>query len=157
MFGRTKTMIRNILIVEDEPLVAFDNELHVAAAGYQVVATVDNEVDAIAALAAHDVQLVLADVKLANGGRGTEVARIAHGKRIAVLFVTGSCPADAKQYAIGCLKKPYTAKELVAGIRAVDQMLSGEQSKALPAGLSLFESANSPSVGGREIGAKADY
>lgn len=129
------------MIVEDEPLVAFDNELHVASAGYRVVATVDNEADAIAALAAHDVQLVLADVKLANGGRGTEVARVAHGKNIAVLFVTGSCPADAKQYAIGCLNKPYTARELVAGIKAVDELLSGRQPKALPAVFSLYETA----------------
>lgn len=141
MFGKSKSTIRNILIVEDEPLVAFDNELHVAAAGYRVVATVDNEADAIAALAAHDVQLVLADVKLANGGSGTQVARIAHGKGIAVLFVTGSCPADAQKYAIGCLIKPYTARELVAGIKAVDQLLAGAKPKAMPSVMSIYESA----------------
>lgn len=138
MFGKPKKMIQNILIVEDEALVAFDNELRVAAAGYRVVATVDNEADALAALAAHDIQLVLADVNLANGGSGTHVAKVANGKNIAVLFVTGTCPADAKKYAIGCLTKPYSARELVDGIKSVDSILAGKIPKNMPAALSLY-------------------
>ncbi len=47
LFGKRKRIVKRILIVEDEPLVAFDNETMVADAGYQVVATVDDYAGAI--------------------------------------------------------------------------------------------------------------
>ena len=42
LFGKRERRIRRILIVEDEPLVAFDNEYMLKDAGYEIVATVDN-------------------------------------------------------------------------------------------------------------------
>ena len=132
--GRSKT----ILIVEDEPLVAFDNELHVVDAGYRVVATVDNEGEAIAILQREPIDLVLADVNLSRGGSGIEVARIASELDIPVLFATGACPGDARQFAIGCLNKPYTAAELVKAIHAVDLMIRGKTPKGMPKPLNLY-------------------
>ena len=41
LFERQSHTLRRLLIVEDEPLVAFDNEHVLTDAGYQVVATVD--------------------------------------------------------------------------------------------------------------------
>ena len=46
LFGKRERLIRRILIVEDEPLVAFDNEHTLTDAGYEVVATVDSYADA---------------------------------------------------------------------------------------------------------------
>ena len=37
LFGKRERLIRRILIVEDEPLVAFDNEYLLKDAGYEVV------------------------------------------------------------------------------------------------------------------------
>ena len=51
LFGRQSRHVKRILIVEDEPLVAFDNETMVAAAGYTVVATVDRVGEALEVLA----------------------------------------------------------------------------------------------------------
>lgn len=42
LFGRRERRINRIMVVEDEPLVAFDNESMLQDAGYVVVATVDN-------------------------------------------------------------------------------------------------------------------
>lgn len=138
LFSRFTRSIKTILIVEDEPLVAFDNELRVVDAGYRVAATVDTEAEAIAVLQRDPIDLVLADVNLSRGGSGVEVARVASERNIPVLFATGACPGHAKQYAIGCLIKPYSAVELVRAIDAVDRLIVGKTPKTMPRPLNLY-------------------
>ncbi len=137
-FRKYKRTIENILIVEDEPLVAFDNELHLADAGYKVVATVDNATDAMRWIEKEQVQLVLADINLRGVRGGVDVAKAASEMNIAVLFATGACPEGAKELAAGCLSKPYSAKELVQAIQAVDMLIRGEKLKSMPRALTLF-------------------
>lgn len=138
LFARFTRSIKTILIVEDEPLVAFENELRVSDAGYRVVATVDTQAEAIAVLEREAIDLVLADVELSCGGSGIAVAQVASGLNIPVLFATGTCPKLARQYAIGCLNKPYSAAELTKAIRAVDLLIRGKTPKAMPKALSLY-------------------
>ena len=76
LFGKRERTLKRILIVEDEPLVAFDNEHFLREAGYEIVATVDSVTDAVEAMG-NGVDLVLADVKLSDGGNGGDVARAA--------------------------------------------------------------------------------
>ena len=141
LFGRRERVIRRILIVEDEPLVAFDNEQSLAEAGYEVVGTVDNLADAVRVLADEEVDLVLSDIKLSGEGDGMDVARAASAKSVPVLFVTGNCPVEARSLGIGCLAKPYTDRILRAALEALDAKLQGRTVKRLPAGLSLYEQA----------------
>jgi len=138
LFSHFTRSIKAILIVEDEPLVAFDNELRVVDAGYRVVATVDNELEAIAILQREQIDLVLADINLSGGGSGVEVAKIASGLDIPVLFATGTCPNLARQFAIGCLNKPFSAAELVKAIHAVDLLICGQTPKSMPKPLNLY-------------------
>jgi hypothetical protein len=42
LFAKRERAIRRIVIIEDEPLIAFDNEHLLGEAGYEVVATIDN-------------------------------------------------------------------------------------------------------------------
>jgi len=141
LFTKRERKIRRILVVEDEPLVAFDNEYSLGEAGYEVVATVDNLADAIKAMDEEDVQLVLTDIRLRGEGDGIGVARAAQGRSIPVLFVTGHCPVEAQSLACGCLAKPYTDRTLKSALAAVDALLSGRRPKRLPTGLSLYEKA----------------
>lgn len=138
LFGKHSPKIKRILVVEDEPLVAFDNEHLLQDAGYTVVATVDRVADALAVISAEPLDLVLADVSLSGDGDGIDVARAAKAKGIALLFVTGACPLDAQALAVGCLAKPYSARDLIAAIQAVDATLAGRKVKRMPQGLSLF-------------------
>ena len=64
LFGKRKRIVKRILIVEDEPLTAFDNENMLGDAGYEVVATIDNFDEAIALLDARKIDLILSDVHL---------------------------------------------------------------------------------------------
>ena len=141
LFGKRERAIRRILIVEDEPLVAFDNEYSLGDAGYEVVATVDSLAEAVRVLAEEEVDLVLSDIKLNGDGDGMDVARAAAAKSVPVLFVTGNCPAEAHTLGIGCLAKPYSDKVLKSALQALDRKLQGNPVKRLPAGLSLYDTA----------------
>ncbi|MBW4329417.1 response regulator [Stakelama sp. CBK3Z-3] len=141
LFGKKKRRINNVLIVEDEPLVAFDTEHFLGDEGFQIVATVDSVADAIALIEqGAEIDLVLVDVRLADGS-GTDVARAAHGHGISALFVTGDCPTDARDVAAGCLAKPYSQRDLLAAIDAIDAVKGGHRPKKLPDNFSLFRSA----------------
>ncbi|HYJ81781.1 MAG TPA: response regulator [Allosphingosinicella sp.] len=139
LFGKRERAIRRILIVEDEPLVAFDNEHLLRECGYEVVATVDTLADAVRVLGEEEVDLVLSDIKLNGDGDGMDVARAAGARQVPVLFVTANCPLEARSLGIGCLAKPYTDKVLKGALEAVDRKVSGKRAKRLPAGLSLYE------------------
>ena len=139
LFGKRERTIRRIMIVEDEPLVAFDNEYSLGEAGYEVIATVDSLADAVRVLAEREVDLILSDIKLRGDGDGMDVARAAAAKRVPVLFVTGNCPSEARSLGIGCLAKPYSDKTLKTALAALDRKLQGAPVKRLPAGLSLYE------------------
>jgi DNA-binding response OmpR family regulator len=142
LFGKRERTIRRILVVEDEPLVAFDNEHLLSEAGYEVVATVDNLADAARVIQEEDgLDLVLTDVTLNGDGNGMDVARAAFAKGIPVLFVTATCPVEAQALGVGCLAKPYSDKMLKVALEALDQKLQGHAVKKLPAGLSLYERA----------------
>ncbi|MEA3016186.1 MAG: two-component system, response regulator PdtaR [Sphingomonadales bacterium] len=142
LFGKRERLIRRILVVEDEPLVAFDNEHSLGEAGYEVVATVDSLAEAQAVIESDEqIDLVLTDIALSGDGDGTDVARVARDRGIPVLFVTGSCPEGAQGLAVGCLAKPYTDKVLKTALDCLDDVLQGKEVKKLPPQLNLYAPA----------------
>jgi two-component system, response regulator PdtaR len=141
LFGKRERRIRRILIVEDEPLVAFDNEYMLQDAGYEVVATVDSYAGAAAAIEGEEIDLVLTDLSLAGEGDGTDVARAARARGVAVLFVTGHSTADVEGLALGCLAKPYSEKILLGALKAIDGHLQGKHPKKVPEQLTLWAQA----------------
>jgi len=139
IFARKKRQIARLLVVEDEPLVAFDNEHFLSDASFEIVATVDRVADAVRVIEGEgDVDLVLVDVNLADGS-GVDVARAAHARGVAVLFVTGNFPDDAAIYADGLLAKPYAQRDLLHAIAAIEAKRGGRPVKKLPGGFRLFE------------------
>jgi DNA-binding response OmpR family regulator len=141
LFGRRERAIHRIVIVEDEPLIAFDIEHMLGDAGYEVVATVDNLADVTRLLGEESFDLILSDIQLRGEGDGMDVARAAAAKKVPVLFVSGNCPVDAQTLGVGCLAKPYSEKTLKSALMALDRKLRGEKVKRLPPGLSLYETA----------------
>lgn len=140
LFSKRERLIRRILVVEDEPLVAFDNEHMLGDAGYEVVATVDNVTDAERVIAGEQLDLVLTDITLSGARTGVDVARAAAARQVPVLFVTGNCPVEARTLSVGCLAKPYTEKTLISALDALDKSFGGQAVKRLPAGLTLYGS-----------------
>ena len=138
LFGKRERRISRIMIVEDEPLVAFDNEHMLQDAGYEVVATVDSLEDALAVIEDEQLDLVLTDIALSGEGDGTDVARAAGAKRIPVLFVSGNCSEEAKSLALGCLAKPYGERILLGALEAIDDHLQGKNVRKVPDQLTLY-------------------
>jgi two-component system, response regulator PdtaR len=141
LFGKRKQIVKRILIVEDEPLTAFDNENMLGDAGYEVVATVDDLDEALKILEAGQIDLILSDVRLRGDQTGIELARAAKAKGIPTLFATGHSYPGAAEVAVGCVMKPYTERQLCKAIEAVDRHLQGEQVKP-PKGVELFVAAD---------------
>ena len=143
MFGRGRQdkvkETRRILVVEDEPLIAFDTEHLLTEAGYDVVATVDNAAEALRLIAAGGIDLVTADVNLRGEGTGIDIARKAREAGLAVLFVSGQCPIEARSLADGCLAKPHAPRDLLVAIAAVAAVRAVANPGRLPRGLTLYE------------------
>jgi DNA-binding response OmpR family regulator len=136
--GRTPKAIRSVLVVEDEPLVAFDNEHVLETAGYRVAATVEDYEHAVSVIEEDEVDLVIADIALHGDKTGIDVARHAHSRGLPVLFVTGACPTHVEEMAVGCLAKPYLPRDLVGAVEAIDARLRGDEPLRVPMGLRLF-------------------
>ena len=137
LFGKRNQVVKRILIVEDEPLTAFDNENMLSDAGYEIVATVDDFDEALEVIEREAVDLILSDVRLRTQQNGIDLAHAAKAKGIPTLFATGHAYPAAANVAVGCLKKPYTERQLCKAIECVDRHLQGETVKP-PKGLDLF-------------------
>ena len=138
LFGKRNRVVKRILIVEDEPLTAFDNEVTLADLGYDVVATLDNFDNAIAHLGREQIDLILSDVRLSGERTGLDLAKAAKERGIPVLFSTGmQLPEEATGLALGCLSKPYNERQLRDALDSVDRLLAGERVKPTK-GLELY-------------------
>ena len=138
LFGKRKRVVNRILIVEDEPLLAFDNEVMLGDLGYEVVATLDSFEDAIELLDREEIDLILSDYRLSGERTGLDLARAAKNRGIPIVFSTGhKLPAESAQLALGCITKPYNERTLKLALNAVDKRLSGKIAKP-PKGVELF-------------------
>ena len=79
----------DVLIIEDEPIIAMDIEELVASCGHRVVGVAATERDAVAIAERCRPGLILADINLGSGGDGTSaVSRILRSHYAPVIFVT---------------------------------------------------------------------
>ena len=143
LFGKRKQVVKRILVVEDEPLTAFDNENMLGDAGYEVVATVDDLEEALQVLEREKIDLILSDVRLRGDRTGLELAALAKQKGIPTLFATGNAHPDISTLSVGCVLKPYTGRQLCKAIEAVDHHLQGRKVKP-PKGVELFIPTDDP-------------
>ncbi len=79
----------DVLIIEDEPLIAMDLENLVEGLGHRVVGLARTHKEAIAAAQAKRPGLILADIQLADNSSGLEaVNEILLGVEVPVIFIT---------------------------------------------------------------------
>lgn len=79
----------DVLIIEDEPIIAMDIEELVHSCGHRVVGVAATESEAVDIAARTKPGLILADINLGPGGDGTAaVARIMQHHHAPVIFVT---------------------------------------------------------------------
>jgi len=89
----TKTIVNqvatDVLIIEDEPIIAMDLETLMESLGHRVTGIARTEHEAIHLASAKRPGLVLADIQLADGSSGIEaVNRILQNFEVPVIFIT---------------------------------------------------------------------
>jgi len=81
--------VAEVLIIEDEPVIAMDIEELVASCGHKVVGVASSEAEAVQLAELHRPSLILADINLGAGGDGmAAVSRILQHHYAPVIFVT---------------------------------------------------------------------
>ena len=84
-----KQVATDVLIIEDEPLIAIDLEGLVEGLGHRVTGMARTHREAVAKAIAHPPGLVLADIQLADGSSGLEaVNEILKQFEMPVIFIT---------------------------------------------------------------------
>lgn len=110
----------SILIIEDDPIIALDIGLLVERMGHEVAGRASRTAQALTIAEARTVDLVLADVRLADGDDGLDAAnRIRRSTGAAVVVITGNAADRLRSAAlepIAVLSKPFDRDGLWAAI-----------------------------------------
>jgi DNA-binding response OmpR family regulator len=117
-----------VLIAEDNLMIADMEEDLLVHHGYEVCGIAPTVEEAVALGLLHKPDLALVDLRLADGGLGTEVAtRLRATGRIGVLFATGNDSSVGITDADGdaCLSKPYQTEDLLRGLEIVAGLVAG--------------------------------
>lgn len=128
-----------LLIIEDEALVAMLIEDALALHGHHVIGIADTVASAIAMADAEPPDLVLCDVKLADGDSGLTAAQLLAHRGIPCVFLSGNCPErGGHPLVIGCIAKPFRAGSLGSAVRAAHIVAQGGWPEHPPATLRLY-------------------
>lgn len=115
----------NILIVEDDLLIALDIEMTLEEAGHNVVATATTASAAVDAAHQHEPDLVLMDLRLADGSWGGDAAReIRERLDVALVFLSGNLDPVTRERLmpldpVAMLSKPFLPGQLLKAVAAV--------------------------------------
>ena len=113
----------NILIVEDEVIIADDLALSLEQAGYTVVGGVDNAKDATRCLQEHTVDLVLLDIHIKGNEDGIDIAHTIKDEfNIPFIFITSYVDGNTlKKVELvnpsAYIVKPYREEEVLMNVR----------------------------------------
>jgi DNA-binding response OmpR family regulator len=132
-----------VLIVEDDLMLADFIEEMLVGQGYEVSGIARTVTDAVA-LARHSrPDLIILDLRLADGGLGTEVAaQLASSGRPGILYVTGNMSQVTLTYGDACLAKPYRSADLLRGLEVVAEIVAtGRARPPFPRGFQLLHPA----------------
>jgi CheY-like chemotaxis protein len=119
----TSPSAKHALVIEDFPVIAMSIEDELADMGYSA-AIAASEAEAVALAEERCPDLIIADLRLAEGCGIEAVRRICGNRSIAVIFMSGDLEAaggDATGKA-GFLSKPFTSAALRSSVDAAGSM-----------------------------------
>lgn len=126
-------LVRRILIVEDERLIAIDLQRRLTLLGYSVVGNVAAGAQAITAASQLQPDLVLMDIRLQGEMDGIEAAlRIQADRSVPIIYLTAYVDESTIQRAQktspwGFLRKPFHVRDLQAILKRYADQLSQDE------------------------------
>ena len=143
--GRGGYGVLKVLIAEDDLMIADMAEDILVAHGYEVCGIARTVAEAVELGLAHRPDFAIIDLRLANGGLGTDiVAQLGAVGQLGVLYATGNVAQVILTAADGhaCLAKPYGPADLLRGLQIVSDLFStGTAATPFPRGLQLLHPA----------------
>ena len=136
----------NILVVEDDPIVADAVAITLEQAGYFTVPSASIQ-EALEEISINEIDAVLLDLKLPDGD-GTRLARLIRAKKekqlIPILVVSGNNSVDDRIMALGAgangyLTKPFDKHELLAHLEAMIRRANGHSSLQIEIGNMMID------------------
>ena len=147
-----------VLVVDDEFIIATDTAETLIEAGHDVAGPVCTAEDAVRIADISKPDLALVDVNLHGRQEGPALAQALHARGIPCLFVTAQ-PALARMHrgaAVGVLSKPFDGRDLLASVPAAHAAAHGEESRSWrPRNLELFTHENDDMDAGDEPAVEA--
>jgi DNA-binding response OmpR family regulator len=134
-----------VLIAEDDLMIADMSEDVLVERGYEVCGIGRTVAQAVALGRRHLPDLAIIDMRLADGGLGSEVAaQLTDLERLGILYVTGNVssvdPGNSRGH--GCLAKPYLFADLIRSLEIVAELLdTGRASPPFPGGFKVLRQA----------------
>ena len=125
----------NVLVVEDEAIVAVELELCVEDAGHTVAAVAGDLVEAMEAASAHRIDIALVDINLRDGRTGVEIAsRLKREHGVSVIFLTANPDQAPPSFpdALGVYPKPYDVGTVIELIRYAAAVRGGGEPAPRP-------------------------
>ena len=129
----------NVLIVEDDPIIALAVAGELEAAGHVVLGPAADTASAMALVRQRRPDLALVDIDLGEGGDGVGVAQMLRQAGVPPVFASAECTAARAncETAIAWLAKPYAPEAAVRSLEAITAWLKGQRA-ACPAELEWF-------------------
>lgn len=137
--------MQKVLIAEDDLMIADMIEEILVNDGYEVCGIARTVAEGVELGQRHKPDLAVLDLRLADGGLGTEIAaKLSALDHLGVLYATGNA-AQVHLTAVdghGCLAKPYVADDLLRSLKIVSDMVAtGTVSQPFPRGFQMLASA----------------
>ncbi|MFC4311177.1 response regulator [Steroidobacter flavus] len=113
-----------VLIVEDQVLIAIHLEDLVVEAGHRVSAVAHDGPGALAAAARHRPNIAIMDLRLAHGTSGIDVARqLYEAQGIRCLFISANIDDEVRRKVadlrpLGFIGKPFLPAEVIGAVQA---------------------------------------
>jgi DNA-binding response OmpR family regulator len=140
-----------VMIAEDDLMISEMMRDFLEDAGYEVCGIASTVAGAVALGERHQPDLAILDLRLADGGLGTEiVARLGRSDTLGILYATANAGGIALSAGDGDARitKPYSADEMIRALKIVEEIVStGVASPPFPRGFQL--------LGNRKVGRAA--
>ncbi len=134
-----------ILIAEDDLMIADMTEEMLVRHGYEVCGIARTVAEAVALSLRYKPDLAILDLRLAEGGLGTEIAAQLSGLvKLGILYATGNASFILLTAADGhaCIAKPYRFADLLRSLEIVAEIVAtGKASPPFPRGFQVLPSA----------------
>lgn len=129
----------NVLIVEDEVLLAMELESEVEASGCKVAGFAADSREAIALIQSARPDMAFVDIHLLDGPTGIDVGKRLAAEGIPYVFVSGNLKRIPEDFAgaIGAIEKPYTMNGIQNALQYLKALISGVETPSAPASLKV--------------------